>query len=79
MTTSGRLAGIRIRPFCFSRLTNKPFSTEGLMVRLKQDGQWQTLRYYTERKVALKGATWGARRASAGRVRHCSASCPSRV
>lgn len=34
----------------YSRLTNKPFSTEALKVRVKQAGQRRTLGYFTERK-----------------------------
>ena len=39
----------------FSRLTNKPFSTEALKVRGKQAGQRRTLGYFTERKFAGPG------------------------
>ena len=39
----------------FSRLTNKPFSTEDLKVRVKQAGQRRTLGYFTERKFSGPG------------------------
>jgi hypothetical protein len=39
----------------FSRLTNKPFSTEALKVRVKQASQRRTLGYFTERKFAGPG------------------------
>ena len=39
----------------FSRLTNRPFSTEELKVRVKQAGQRRTLGYFTERKFAGPG------------------------
>jgi hypothetical protein len=39
----------------FSRLTNKPFSTEDLKVRVKQAGQRRTLGYFTQRKFADPG------------------------
>lgn len=39
----------------FSRLTNKPFSTENLKVRVKQASQRRTLGYFTERKFAGPG------------------------
>ena len=34
----------------YSRLTNKPYSSEDLKVRVKQAGQRRTLGYFTERK-----------------------------
>src|SRR3990172_6588697 len=39
----------------FSRLTNKPFSTDNLKVRVKQAGQRRTLGYFTQRKFADPG------------------------
>jgi len=39
----------------FSRLTNKPFSTENLKVRMKQAGQRRTLGYFTQRKFVDPG------------------------
>ena len=39
----------------FSRLTNKPFSTEDLKIRVKQASQRRTLGYFTQRKFADPG------------------------
>lgn len=39
----------------FARLTNKPFSSEDLKVRVKQASQRRTLGYFTERKFAGPG------------------------
>jgi len=39
----------------FSRLTNKPFSSKGLQVRVKQAGQRRTLGYFTKRKFSVPG------------------------
>ncbi len=39
----------------YSRLTNKPFSTDALKVRVKQAGQRRTLGYFAERKFGDPG------------------------
>jgi len=39
----------------YSRLTNKPFSSDTLKIRVKQAGQRRTLRYFTKRKFAAPG------------------------
>lgn len=38
----------------YSRLTNKPFSSDNLKIRVKQAGQRRTLGYFTERKFGTQ-------------------------